>query len=169
MEIYLYSKFPQNSYFQGKFSKMFVVILRSFSWEIVTNGNITLASMIKIPMQLRIFPPCFLQYYTVGCWEISHKGPNFHDHYYSARLVVHSVKNGSRVKRWFKDQRWAPDTFFGIRYSIFQYFNAGIRYRYSDTFQNSGVRYSILRYFRYFTKTQENVIFMRKKASIYVL
>jgi hypothetical protein len=36
-------------------------------------------------------------------------------------------------------QRWAPDTFFGIRYSIFRYFNAGIRYRYSDTFKNSGV------------------------------
>jgi hypothetical protein len=60
-------------------------------------------------------------------------------------------------------QRWAPDTFFGIRYTIFRYFNAGIQYQYSDTFKNSGVRYSIL---RYFTKKQKSVIFMRKKAKI---
>jgi hypothetical protein len=59
-------------------------------------------------------------------------------------------------------QRWAPDTFFGIQYSIFRYFNASTRYRYYDTFQNSGVRYSIL---RYFINTQQNVIFLRKKAN----
>jgi hypothetical protein len=40
-------------------------------------------------------------------------------------------------------QSWALDTFFSIRYPIFRYFNASIRYRYSDTFLKFVVRYSI--------------------------
>jgi hypothetical protein len=50
-------------------------------------------------------------------------------------------------------QSCTPDTFFLIRYPIFRYFNACIRYRYSDTFQNLVVRYrysiSILSYTLY--------------------
>jgi hypothetical protein len=34
-----------------------------------------------------------------------------------------------------QNQSWAPDTFFLIRYLIFRYFNACIRYRYSVTFR----------------------------------
>jgi hypothetical protein len=36
---------------------------RIFSWKIFTNCNITVASMVKIPMNLRDFFPCFGENY----------------------------------------------------------------------------------------------------------
>jgi hypothetical protein len=50
-------------------------------------------------------------------------------------------------------QSWAPDTFFTIRYPIFRYFEACIRYRYSDTFPNFAVRYPIFDNDTFFNKT----------------
>jgi hypothetical protein len=39
-----------------------------FSHEIFTNGNIAMTSILKIPIHLQNFSPCFGQNYTAGSW-----------------------------------------------------------------------------------------------------